>query len=156
MSIRSNRSTRRNFQPTSGLGIESAQSSRIAINLGRIDLLQCHVLRTRDVHVIVVSQVLTSDFGDALGATRVESSITSDESTHFGCIGHGWRVVQYTQRTRNVHVIVVSQLLTSSFGDVLGANGVESSITSDESTHFKDQSTSGMTIRQQGRRVVSI
>ena len=89
MSIRSNRSTRRNFQPTSGLGIESAPSSRIAINLGRIDLLQRHVLRTRKVHVIVVSQVLTSGFGDALGANRVESSITSDESTHFGCIGHG-------------------------------------------------------------------
>ena len=89
MSIRSNRSTRRNFQPTSGLGIESAPSSRIAINLGRIDLLQRHVLRTRKVHVIVVSQVLTSGFGDALGANRVKSSITSDESTHFGCIGHG-------------------------------------------------------------------
>ena len=87
VSIRSNRSTRRNFQPTSGLGIESAPSSRIAINLGRIDLLQRHVLRTRKVHVIVVSQVLTSGFGDALGANRVESSITSDESTHFGCIG---------------------------------------------------------------------
>ena len=103
VSIRSNRSTRRNFQPTSGLGIESAPSSRIAINLGRIDLLQCHVLRTRNVHVIVVSQVLTSGFGDALGANRVESSISSDESTH-----------------------------------------------------CNDKSTSGMTIRQQGRRVVSI
>ena len=103
VSIRSNRSTRRNFQPTSGLGIESAPSSRIAINLGRIDLLQCHVLRTRKVHVIVVSQVLTSGFGDALGASRVESSISSDESTH-----------------------------------------------------FNDKSTSGMTIRQQGRRAVSI
>ena len=52
------------------LGIESAPSSQIAINIGRIDLFQRHVLRTRKVHVIVVSQVLTSGFGDALGANR--------------------------------------------------------------------------------------
>ena len=45
---------------------------------------------------IIISLGLTSGRADRLRANRVESSSTSDESTQFGCIGHGWVIKQKT------------------------------------------------------------
>ena len=72
----------------SGIG-NVHESSRIVKNLRRIDSSLLSRFKNEEGSCIIISRVLTSGGADQLLTNRVESSSTSDESTQFGCIGHG-------------------------------------------------------------------
>ena len=56
----------------------------------RIDSSLLSRFKNEEGSCMIISRVLTSGGADQLLTNRVESSSTSDESTQFGCIGHGW------------------------------------------------------------------
>ena len=68
----------------------SHELSQIVKNLRRIDSSLLSRFKNEKGSCIIISRVLTSGGADQLLTNQVESSSTSDESTQFGCIGHGW------------------------------------------------------------------